>query len=143
MVNIYIKTHSMSMLIKKFKLNPQSDITSHLSEWLSSINPQMTSAREDIEKREPSLTVWDPIWKTVLGPALPGFRSCNPPWLRLSQRPWDHKLLRRQSLSPWQGRHLCPLYITLLGPEPDPVSYTHLTLPTTVGPCRSRWSPYH
>ena len=24
-----------------------------------------------------------------------------------------------------------------------PVSYTHLTLPTTVGPCRSRWSPYH
>ena len=23
------------------------------------------------------------------------------------------------------------------------VSYTHLTLPTTVGPCRSRWSPYH
>ena len=25
----------------------------------------------------------------------------------------------------------------------EPVSYTHLTLPTTVGPCRSRWSPYH
>ena len=23
-----------------------------------------------------------------------------------------------------------------------PVSYTHLTLPTTLG-CRSRWSPYH
>ena len=23
------------------------------------------------------------------------------------------------------------------------VSYKHLTLPTTVGPCRSRWSPYH
>ena len=23
------------------------------------------------------------------------------------------------------------------------VSYTHLTLPTTVGPCGSRWSPYH
>ena len=35
----------------------------------------------------------------------------------------------------------------LVGPvEEDsaaPVSYTHLTLPTTVGPCRSRWSPYH
>ena len=27
--------------------------------------------------------------------------------------------------------------------ESYPVSYTHLTLPTTVGPCRSRWSPYH
>ena len=55
----------------------------------------------------------------MLGTALPGFRSCNPSWLRLSQRPWDHKPLRRQSLSPWQGRHLCPLYFTLLGPEPD------------------------
>ena len=25
----------------------------------------------------------------------------------------------------------------------DPVSYTHLTLPTKVDKCRSRWSPYH
>ena len=25
----------------------------------------------------------------------------------------------------------------------DPVSYTHLTLPTTKALCRSRWSPYH
>ena len=24
-----------------------------------------------------------------------------------------------------------------------PVSYTHLTLPTTLCMCRSRWSPYH
>ena len=24
-----------------------------------------------------------------------------------------------------------------------PVSYTHLTLPTTCRVCRSRWSPYH
>ena len=24
-----------------------------------------------------------------------------------------------------------------------PVSYTHLTLPTTLHECRSRWSPYH
>ena len=24
-----------------------------------------------------------------------------------------------------------------------PVSYTHLTLPTTLVKCRSRWSPYH
>ena len=24
-----------------------------------------------------------------------------------------------------------------------PVSYTHLTLPTNVSMCRSRWSPYH
>ena len=25
----------------------------------------------------------------------------------------------------------------------SPVSYTHLTLPTMAGLCRSRWSPYH
>ena len=25
----------------------------------------------------------------------------------------------------------------------EPVSYTHLTLPTTWQACRSRWSPYH
>ena len=25
----------------------------------------------------------------------------------------------------------------------QPVSYTHLTLPTTGSLCRSRWSPYH
>ena len=26
---------------------------------------------------------------------------------------------------------------------PEPVSYTHLTLPTSCVQCRSRWSPYH
>ena len=29
------------------------------------------------------------------------------------------------------------------GSGETPVSYTHLTLPTTCTPCRSRWSPYH
>ena len=47
----------------------------------------------------------------VLGTTLPGFRIFNPPWLRLSKRPWDHMLLRRQNLSPWQGHHLCPLLL--------------------------------
>ena len=27
--------------------------------------------------------------------------------------------------------------------EEKPVSYTHLTLPTSLAECRSRWSPYH
>ena len=27
--------------------------------------------------------------------------------------------------------------------DSDPVSYKHLTLPTNVSMCRSRWSPYH
>ena len=35
----------------------------------------------------------------------------------------------------------------LIGPEPTEalttVSYTHLTLPTIISVCRSRWSPYH
>ena len=45
----------------------------------------------------------------MLGTALPGFRGCNPSWLSLSQS-WDHKTLRRQSLSPWQKCHFCPLH---------------------------------
>ena len=35
------------------KLKPQWDIISHLSEWLSSINQQTTSAGKDVEKGEP------------------------------------------------------------------------------------------
>ena len=30
-----------------------------------------------------------------------------------------------------------------IGRGQRPVSYTHLTLPTTLSTCRSRWSPYH
>ena len=62
-------------------------------------------------------------WKirktSVLGTALAVFSRCNPPWLRLSDRPWNHKPLRRQSLSPWQGQRPNLLYFTLLSPEPD------------------------
>ena len=35
------------------------------------------------------------------------------------------------------------LDISGLGFYPNPVSYTHLTLPTNVQQCRSRWSPCH
>ena len=43
---------------------------------------------------------------------------------------------------------LDPHDVELLGATGDwiryrPVSYTHLTLPTIVRECRSRWSPYH
>ena len=34
-------------------------------------------------------------------------------------------------------------YIHNMLKDIDPVSYTHLTLPTKNSPCRSRWSPYH
>ena len=33
--------------------------------------------------------------------------------------------------------------LTIVDVEQGPVSYTHLTLPTTQQLCRSRWSPYH
>ena len=33
-------------------------------------------------------------------------------------------------------------YLGVVNVVPDPVSYTHLTLPTSLG-CISRWSPYH
>ena len=33
--------------------------------------------------------------------------------------------------------------VTYKGVPIRPVSYTHLTLPTTRTSCRSRWSPYH
>ena len=37
----------------KRKLKPQWDVISHLSEWLSSVNQQITSAGEDVDKGEP------------------------------------------------------------------------------------------
>ena len=34
-------------------------------------------------------------------------------------------------------------FVNLFDKTDAPVSYTHLTLPTTLHECRSRWSPYH
>ena len=39
------------------------------------------------------------------------------------------KIVDRNGFSSWHNK--------------NPVSYTHLTLPTTCTRCRSRWSPYH
>ena len=61
------------------------------------------------------------------------------------ERPTTNIILNAQKLRAFplrsgtrQGCPLSPLLFNIV-----PVSYTHLTLPTTVGPCRSRWSPYH
>ena len=35
------------------------------------------------------------------------------------------------------------LYLGFSWHDMEAVSYTHLTLPTNVQQCRSRWSPYH
>ena len=42
---------------QKMQIKTTGDITSHLSEWLSSMNQQTTSAGEDVEKGEPYCTV--------------------------------------------------------------------------------------
>ena len=48
--------------------------------------------------------------------------------------------LRRALVEAMQRR----FHVTGLDSESSvPVSYTHLTLPTTCNLCRSRWSPYH
>ena len=53
----YMKRCSGSLIIRKCKLKPQSDITLHLLEWLSSINQQTASLGEDVFKEEPSYTI--------------------------------------------------------------------------------------
>ena len=51
MANRHMKRCLMSLIIEKSVLKPQWDITSCLSEWLSSVN-QQTSAGQDVEKGE-------------------------------------------------------------------------------------------
>ena len=38
---------------------------------------------------------------------------------------------------------IIPILVEAIKEQQTPVSYTHLTLPTTCNLCRSRWSPYH
>ena len=61
------------------KKNTQWDITSHLSEWLSSKRPQVTNVGEDAEKREPSYTLFFffLIYFIHLFLAAPGLRRCT------------------------------------------------------------------
>ena len=52
----------------------------------------------------------------------------------------DETQKRRKGIDPEEPE---PTDTELLAEIRDPVSYTHLTLPTTLHECRSRWSPYH
>ena len=57
MANRHVNSCSTSLSSGKCKSKPQWDITTHLSEWLSSKTTQITNVGEDVEKREPSCTV--------------------------------------------------------------------------------------
>ena len=71
MANRYMKIYSMSLLIREMQIKAQWDTSSHLSEWLSSVNQHTTSAGEDVEKGGTLLHCWwecrlvQPLWKAV------------------------------------------------------------------------------
>ena len=58
-------------------------------------------------------------------------------------RRWGRMGEKVQGIRSIIGRHKIDRGTLRIVQEMETVSYTHLTLPTTVGPCRSRWSPYH
>ena len=57
-----------------------------------------------------------------------------------SMRPEIGDYLRSQGISRLYS-HQAEMFVRA-GEGESPVSYTHLTLPTTLVRCRSRWSPY-
>ena len=70
------------------------------------------------------------------------FLETNKSELTTTQNLWDTaKAVLRGKFIAIQGylKRIATFQINSL----TPVSYTHLTLPTTLVKCRSRWSPYH
>ena len=58
MANRHMKTCLTSLIIGEIQAKAtMSYHTSHLSEWLLSVNQQTTGADQDVEKSEPSCTV--------------------------------------------------------------------------------------
>ena len=69
---------------------------------------------------------------------LPGWRDVTEAQWRDAQWQRSHCVKTVKQLHELMGDLLTDDFYADL--ERDPVSYTHLTLPTK---CRSRWSPYH
>ena len=70
MANKHMKRCSMSLIIREMQVKLPWDIISHLSEWLSSINQQTTSAGQNVEKGNTLHCWWgcrlvQPLWKAV------------------------------------------------------------------------------
>ena len=100
-----------------------------------------------------------PWWQTVPGTdtAAPGHRGRHrPSFLRPLSEPALHRAVWQARCWMGAGRPLFHGLHVLKGRGrrqrhvvsgarhgSRPVSYTHLTLPTTCRGCRSRWSPYH
>ena len=62
---------------------------------------------------------------------------------RQSENEEPHDKIYKETSTIKDAKKWLDIYFSGENPEFIPVSYTHLTLPTKLEWCRSRWSPYH
>ena len=81
----------------------------------------------------------------AIGPYSPGIQTGNMVFLsgQLGIDPATGKLPEGVEAQAKQSLANVEALLTAAGATFAAVSYTHLTLPTIISVCRSRWSPYH
>ena len=79
-------------------------------------------------------------WKTI--PDIRRINNSFPHSSKNLKREYIQTYFMRPALS-WYQKYDTGIRENHKNPTKDSVSYTHLTLPTIVEWCRSRWSPYH